>query len=223
MNKEITKIVQTINQRMDNKETTTTKIVTAKATHKTVAIKQIQTIKTAIPKTITVLQRIKIGPAKITMAGTTKTVAAKTVTTILVAVKIVITGITLITKTAIVSIKREKGKHQQESAKPAVPARKFRELPDVLEYTEGMNVADIAKNPPRTSGNHQKLFMMGVMVNQNQALDKDTIELLAVDYGMEPQEKVQVDIADIDKFFEPEAVVEENLTTRPLLSQSWDT
>ena len=56
---------------------------------------------------------------------------------------------------------------------------------------------------------------MGVMVNQNQALDKDTIELLAVDYGMEPQEKVQVDIADIDKFFEPEAVVEENLTTRP--------
>ena len=71
-----------------------------------------------------------------------------------------------------------------------------------------MNVADIAKNPPRTGGNHQKLFMMGVMVNQNQALDKDTIELLAVDYGMEPQEKVQVDIADIDKFFEPEAVVE---------------
>ena len=196
---------------MDNKETTTTtKIVTAKATHKTVAIKQIQTIKTAIPKTITVLQRIKIGPAKITMAGTTKTVAAKTVTTILVAVKIVITGITLITKTAIVSIKKG------ESAKPAVPARKFRELPDVLEYTEGMNVADIAKKIHREPAEIiKKLFMMGVMVNQNQALDKDTIELLAVDYGMEPQEKVQVDIADIDKFFEPEAVVEENLTTRP--------
>ena len=60
--------------------------------------------------------------------------------------------------------------------------------------------------------------MMGVMVNQNQALDKDTIELLAVDYGMEPQEKVQVDIADIDKFFEPEAVVEENLTTSPVVT-----
>lgn len=40
--------------------------------------------------------------------GTTKTVAAKTVTTILVAVKIVITGITLITKTAIVSTKKGK-------------------------------------------------------------------------------------------------------------------
>ncbi|HBC4111944.1 TPA: translation initiation factor IF-2 [Enterococcus faecalis] len=112
--------------------------------------------------------------------------------------------------------KGKKGKHQQESAKPAVPARKFRELPDVLEYTEGMNVAYIAKKIHREPAEIiKKLFMMGVMVNQNQALDKDTIELLAVDYGMEPQEKVQVDIADIDKFFEPEAVVEENLTTRP--------
>ena len=37
------------------------------------------------------------------------------------------------------------------------------------------------------------------------------------------RKKKFVDIADIDKFFEPEAVVEENLTTRPLLSQSWDT
>ncbi|EGO8342743.1 translation initiation factor IF-2 [Enterococcus faecalis] len=112
--------------------------------------------------------------------------------------------------------KGKKGKHQQESAKPAVPARKFRELPDVLEYTEGMNVADIAKKIHREPAEIiKKLFMMGVMVNQNQALDKDTIELLAVDYGMEPQEKVQVDIADIDKFFEPEAVVEENLITRP--------
>ncbi|WP_142667076.1 translation initiation factor IF-2 [Enterococcus faecalis] len=112
--------------------------------------------------------------------------------------------------------KGKKGKHQQESSKPAVPARKFRELPDVLEYTEGMNVADIAKKIHREPAEIiKKLFMMGVMVNQNQALDKDTIELLAVDYGMEPQEKVQVDIADIDKFFEPEAVVEENLTTRP--------
>jgi translation initiation factor IF-2 len=34
--------------------------------------------------------------------------------------------------------------------------------------------------------------MMGVMVNQNQPLDKDTIELLATDYGIEPQEKVKL-------------------------------
>lgn len=111
--------------------------------------------------------------------------------------------------------KGKKGK-QQQSIKPAVPPRKFRELPDVLEYTEGMNVADIAKKIHREPAEIiKKLFMLGVMVNQNQALDKDTIELLATDYGMEPQEKVQVDIADIDKFFEAEEVDPDKLVSRP--------
>lgn len=111
--------------------------------------------------------------------------------------------------------KGKKGK-QQQSTKPAVPPRKFRELPDVLEYTEGMNVADIAKKIHREPAEIiKKLFMLGVLVNQNQALDKDTIELLATDYGMEPQEKVQVDIADIDKFFEAEEVDPDKLVSRP--------
>ncbi|OJG82503.1 translation initiation factor IF-2 [Enterococcus pallens] len=111
--------------------------------------------------------------------------------------------------------KGKKGK-QQQSQKPAVPPRKFRELPEVLEYTEGMNVADIAKKIYREPAEIiKKLFLMGVMVNQNQPLDKETIELLATDYGIEPQEKVQVDIADIDRFFETEEVDEENLVPRP--------
>ncbi|MFR3733991.1 MAG: translation initiation factor IF-2, partial [Enterococcus sp.] len=111
--------------------------------------------------------------------------------------------------------KGKKGRQQTEK-KPPVPARKFRELPEVLEYTEGMNVAYIAKKIYREPAEIiKKLFMMGVMVNQNQPLDKDTIELLATDYGIEPQEKVQVDIADIDKFFEEEEQVEENLVSRP--------
>lgn len=111
--------------------------------------------------------------------------------------------------------KGKKGK-QQTSNKPAVPPRKFRELPEVLEYTEGMNVADIAKKIHREPAEIiKKLFMLGVIVNQNQALDKDTIELLATDYGMEPQEKIQVDIADIDKFFEPEELNPDTLVSRP--------
>lgn len=112
--------------------------------------------------------------------------------------------------------KGKKGKQHPQSNKPAVPARKFRELPEVLEYTDGMNVADIAKKIYREPAEIiKKLFMMGVMVNQNQPLDKETIELLATDYGIDPQEKVQVDIADIDKFFEPEELKEENLVSRP--------
>lgn len=112
--------------------------------------------------------------------------------------------------------KGKKGKHPQASTKPAVPPRKFRELPESLEYTEGMNVADIAKKIYREPAEIiKKLFMMGVMVNQNQALDKDTIELLLTDYGIDAQEKIQVDIADLDRFFEEEEVNEEALVSRP--------
>ena len=112
--------------------------------------------------------------------------------------------------------KKGKKGRQQQSNKPAVPPRKFRELPEVLEYTEGMNVADIAKKIHREPAEIiKKIFMMGVMVNQNQPLDKDTIELLATDYGIEPQEKVTIDIADIDRFFDAEDVNEENLVSRP--------
>ena len=109
----------------------------------------------------------------------------------------------------------KKGK-QQTSNKPAVPPRKFKELPEVLVYTEGMNVADIAKKIYREPAEIiKKLFLLGVMVNQNQALDKDTIELLAADYGIEAEEKVQEDVADIDKFFEADVVDPDKLVSRP--------
>jgi translation initiation factor IF-2 len=61
----------------------------------------------------------------------------------------------------------------------------------------------------------KKLFMLGVMVNQNQSLDTDTIELLAADYGIEAKEKVQEDIADLDKFFDQENQNTEHMVSRP--------
>lgn len=112
--------------------------------------------------------------------------------------------------------RRRKGKrnNHQPSQVPATP-RKERELPKVLEYTDGMTVAELAKKLHREPAEIvKKLFMMGVAATQNQSLDKDTIELLAADYGIETEEKVQVDLTDFDTFFEAE-VVEENLTTRP--------
>ncbi len=61
----------------------------------------------------------------------------------------------------------------------------------------------------------KKLFMLGIMVNQNQSLDKDTIELIAEDYGIKSQEKVEEDITDLDKVFEAETTSTENLQPRP--------
>lgn len=112
--------------------------------------------------------------------------------------------------------KKNNRNNRNKNTKPAVPARKNKPLPEVLVYTVGMNVADIAKKIHREPAEIiKKLFMMGVMVNQNQSLDKDTIELLAADYGIEAEEKVEVDVADIDKFFEEEAQSTDNLQPRP--------
>ncbi len=112
--------------------------------------------------------------------------------------------------------KGKKGKRQQESTKPAVPPRKYRDLPEVLVYTDGMTVAEISKRIYREPAEIiKKLFMMGIMATLNQGLDKETIELLATDYGIEAEEKVQVDVADIDKFFEEEAINPEKLVARP--------
>ena len=113
------------------------------------------------------------------------------------------------------SKKNKKGKNNQ-TAKP-VTERKFHELPTELEYSAGMTVAEIAKRIKREPAEIiKKLFMMGVMVTQNQSLDGDTIELLLVDYGIEAKEKVEVDTADIERFFVEEGYLnEEELVERP--------
>ncbi|MCO4638082.1 translation initiation factor IF-2 [Streptococcus infantarius subsp. infantarius] len=102
--------------------------------------------------------------------------------------------------------KNKKGKHNNRNNAPKpVTERKFHELPKEFEYTEGMTVAEIAKRIKREPAEIvKKLFLMGVMATQNQSLDSDIIELLMVDYGIEAHKKVEVDEADIERFFADE-------------------
>ncbi|EEU30690.1 translation initiation factor IF-2 [Limosilactobacillus coleohominis 101-4-CHN] len=113
--------------------------------------------------------------------------------------------------------KKNLNNQRMKNVAPKQPTqRKDRPLPDVLEYTEGMNAQDLAKILHRSAAEIvKKLFMLGVMVNQNQSLDKDTIEILAADYGIEAKEKVQEDIADLDKFFDDEQKNQEHMVPRP--------
>lgn len=101
--------------------------------------------------------------------------------------------------------KKGKNNRNGNNAPKPVTERKFHELPKEFEYTEGMTVAEIAKRIKREPAEIvKKLFMMGVMATQNQSLDGDTIELLMVDYGIEAHAKVEVDDADIERFFADE-------------------
>jgi translation initiation factor IF-2 len=95
------------------------------------------------------------------------------------------------------------------------PERKNKALPEVLVYSDGMNAQDLAKILHRSSAEIvKKLFMLGVMVNQNQSLDKDTIEILADDYGIQAKEKVEVDVSDIDKAFDAEMANKDHQVSR---------
>lgn len=112
--------------------------------------------------------------------------------------------------------KKQRRQDRRNQKKNPVPQRKNKPLPETLVYTVGMSVADIAKKIHREPAEIiKKLFMMGVMVNQNQSLDKDTIEILADDYGIKAEEKVEVDVSDIDKFFEDEEKNHKHLEARP--------
>ena len=112
--------------------------------------------------------------------------------------------------------KGNKQNNRNQAPKP-VTERKFHELPTEFEYTDGMTVAEIAKRIKREPAEIvKKLFMMGVMATQNQSLDGETIELLLVDYGIEAKQKVEVDNADIERFFVEDGYLnEDELVERP--------
>ncbi|VMA13999.1 translation initiation factor IF-2 [Streptococcus pneumoniae] len=113
--------------------------------------------------------------------------------------------------------KKGNNKNNRNQTPKPVTDRKFHELPTEFEYTDGMTVAEIAKRIKREPAEIvKKLFMMGVMATQNQSLDGETIELLMVDYGIEAKQKVEVDNADIERFFVEDGYLnEDELVERP--------
>lgn len=117
--------------------------------------------------------------------------------------------------------RKRRNRRLQEAAnrKPQPTRRKARPLPKVLVYEEGMNAQDLGKLLHREPAEIvKKLFMLGVMTNQNQSLDKDTIEILAAEYGIKAKEKVHEDISDIDNLYAKEVAASKkskHLVKRP--------
>ncbi|WP_223894919.1 translation initiation factor IF-2 [Lactobacillus helsingborgensis] len=100
--------------------------------------------------------------------------------------------------------KRKNKKKQFEQVPKKQPTqRKERPLPETLVYEVGMNAQDLGKILHREPAEIvKKLFMLGVMTNQNQSLDKDAIELVAAEYNINAKEKVHEDISDIDTLYD---------------------
>ncbi|MBN6887206.1 translation initiation factor IF-2 [Cytobacillus horneckiae] len=96
---------------------------------------------------------------------------------------------------------KNKGKQQQAPAAPPAP-KKVKELPAKITFTESLTVAELAKKLHREPSEIiKKLFMLGVMATINQDLDKDSIELIAGEYGVEVEEEIAIDTTDLEVYF----------------------
>ena len=84
----------------------------------------------------------------------------------------------------------------------------------VLTYKEGMTVADVAEGMGKTNAQIvMKLMQLGIMANQNQTIDRETIELVAIDFGFELKDEVVTDVTRFDEFTIEDK--EEDLVSRP--------
>lgn len=82
-------------------------------------------------------------------------------------------------------------------------------------FSGSLKVSELAKKLGKEPSELiKKLFMLGIMATINQDLDKDTIELLASDYGVEVEEEIVVDEQDFESYID-EADDESLLKERP--------
>lgn len=71
----------------------------------------------------------------------------------------------------------------------------------VVVYKDGMTVADVAAAMGKTNAQIvMKLMQLGIMANQNQTVDRETIELIAIDFGFELKDEVITDVTRFDEF-----------------------
>lgn len=84
----------------------------------------------------------------------------------------------------------------------------------VLIYKEGMTVAEIAAGMSKNTAQVvMKLMQLGIMANQNQSVDRETVELVALDFGFALKDEVVTDATRFDEFTIEDS--EESLDKRP--------
>jgi len=92
--------------------------------------------------------------------------------------------------------------------------KKEKELPAKITFSESLTVGELAKKIYREPSEIiKKLFLLGVMATINQVLDKDAIELIAGEYGVEVEEEIKIDTTDLEVYFTEDGT--EDLVERP--------
>lgn len=95
----------------------------------------------------------------------------------------------------------QKGKQHQAVQQAQPQPKKEKELPTKITFTDSLTVAELAKKLYREPSEIiKKLFLLGVMATINQSLDKDAIELIAGEYGVEVEEEIKIDVTDLEAY-----------------------
>lgn len=104
-------------------------------------------------------------------------------------------------------------KNFKQAPQQQQPAKK-KELPSKITFSESLTVSELAKKLHKEPSEIiKKLFMLGVMATINQELDKESIELIAGEYGVDVEEEIKVDATDLEVYFTEDT--QEQVEERP--------
>ncbi|ATH91460.1 translation initiation factor IF-2 [Bacillus glycinifermentans] len=108
--------------------------------------------------------------------------------------------------------KNKRNKNHQSPQEKQVKPKK--ELPEKISFTNSMTVGQLAEELGKEPSEIiKKLMLLGTMATINQDLDKDTVELIASEYGVEVEEVIVHEETEFEKYEEPDR--EEDLEIRP--------
>lgn len=109
---------------------------------------------------------------------------------------------------------KNKRNHNNKSQYQQKPLKPKKELPEKITFSGSLTVGALAEELGKEPSELiKKLMLLGVMATINQELDKDTIELIASEYGVETEEVIVLEETELEKY--EEADKEEDLQIRP--------
>lgn len=95
---------------------------------------------------------------------------------------------------------RNNHKKRTDSRKPVAPKKPKVEEPKILTYRPDMTVADVAQELKISNAAMiKKLMSQGLMATVTQVIDRDTIEVIALDEGFDVQDEVITDVTRFDE------------------------
>ncbi len=109
---------------------------------------------------------------------------------------------------------KQKGNHRPNNHQQPVQPKPEKKLPEKITFIGSLTVGELAKKLGKEPSEIiKKLFMLGVMATINQELDKDSIELIASDYGVAVEEEIVFEVTEFEQYVEEDK--DEDLIERP--------